>query len=125
MCWTRCAYFSTGAGLWGTTQPLSNNSALVADTLGAIASLDCHSASTQTNIGQWVSPSGSDITSVANDDFDVVFMNGDFLSYSRLQLVPGASFSSANEGVYSCFIPDENGIQQNVHVGIYSNGYPG
>ena len=50
---------------------------------------------------------------------------GNYPSYVGLQLRAGWSLSTSNEGVYTCLIPDENGIQQTLHIGIYHYGYYG
>ena len=115
-----------GAGLWGMSQPISNNSALIADSAGQIGTIYCHSASEQPHIGRWISPAGNDITFTSTDGFDVDFHSGSFIySYTTLALSSGFSLSSADQGVYSCQIPDENGIQNTLHIGIYHHGYAG
>ena len=40
-----------------------------------------------------------------------------------MQSSPGVQFSSEDEGVYSCIIPDENGEEQTLHFGLYDYGY--
>ena len=117
---------SAGAGLWGTSQPISNNSALIADSAGQIGTIYCHSASKQPHIGRWTSPAGNDITFTSTDAFDVGLHSGSFIySYTTLTLSNGFSLSSVNQGVYSCQIPDENGIQNILQIGIYPHGYEG
>ena len=117
---------SVGAGLWGTTQPISNNSALIADSAGQIGTIYCHSASKQTHIGRWISPAGNDITFTSTDAFDVGLRSGSFIySYTTLEIKNGFSLLRADQGVYSCQIPDEKGIQNILHVGIYPHGYAG
>lgn len=37
--------------------------------------------------------------------------------------LPGANFTADLQGVYSCVIPDENGVQQTVDFGLYPHGY--
>ena len=114
-----------GAGLWGTSQPISNNSALIADSAGQIGTIYCHSASQQPHIGRWISPAGSDITFASRDAFDIGLHSGLLYSYTTLALSNGFSLLSVNQGVYSCQIPDENGIQNTLHIGIYPHGYAG
>ena len=115
-----------GAGLWGTSRPISNNSALIADSAGQIGTIYCHSASEQPHIGRWISSAGNDITFTSTDAFDVGLQSGSFIySYTTLTLSNGFSLSGADQGVYSCQIPDQNGIQNTLHIGIYSHGYEG
>ena len=116
---------SAGAGLFGTTQPISNNSALIAASAGQIGTIYCHSASEQPHIGRWISSAGNDITFTSTDAFDVGLHSGSFHSYTTLSLSNGFSLSSADQGVYSCQIPDENGIQNTLHIGLYPHGYAG
>ena len=35
----------------------------------------------------------------------------------------GAEFTSEDQGVYSCLIPDENGEEQVLHFGLYPHGF--
>ena len=116
---------SAGAGLWGTSQPISNNSALIADSAGQIGTIYCHSASEQPHIGRWISPAGNDITFTSTDAFNIGLHSGSFHSYTTLELSNGFSLLGANQGVYSCQIPDENGTQNTLHIGIYPHGYAG
>ena len=116
---------STGTGLWGSSQPISNNSAVIADSAGQIGTIYCHSASQQPHIGRWISQAGNDITFTSTDAFDIGLHSGDFPSYTPLTLSTGFVLMAADQGVYSCQIPDENGTQSTLHIGIYSNGYGG
>ena len=116
---------SAGAGLWGTSQPISNDSALIADSAGQIGTIYCHSASEQFHIGRWISSAGNDITFTSTDAFDVGLHSGSFPSYTTLAISNGFSLSVADQGVYSCQIPDENGIQNTLHIGLYPHGYEG
>ena len=79
----------------------------------------------ESNVGRWLSPEREDITLHPTDDFIIVFNEGQFPSYNIFALLPSSSFSSADEGVYTCLVPDENGVEQTLHIGIYSGGYPG
>ena len=103
-------------------------SALQADATGDIGTIHCHSSSSDTNVGRWISPQGVDITNNVSDPFSILFRSGsDFLSYNTFQLLDQTqqSFTSAYDGVYSCVVPDDRGITQTLHIGIYSNQYSG
>ena len=118
----------TGAGLWGRFEPLFNNSALVADSGGQIDIINCHSSSFSRDVGQWISPAGRDITENHEDKFFIVFNNGPYYpSYNTFQLQDPQTtpFSPADQGVYSCIVPDNNGVMQVLHIGIYPSGYQG
>ena len=50
---------------------------------------------------------------------------GNIPSFIGLQLRAGWSFSESDEGIYTCLIPDENGVQQVLQIGLYLHGYIG
>ena len=114
--------FHAGVGLFGLSQPISDNSAILANSSGQIGILYCHSASRDGQIGRWISPSGDNITT-DSELFEVGFFSGNFPSYTTLQLADGATLSAADQGVYSCVIPDENGVEQTLNIGIYPEDY--
>ena len=117
--------FLIGAGLFGDREPISNNSALRADESQQIGKIYCHSASRESDIGQWFSPAGEDITFDFTDKFRVRFGEGSFSSYVTLELNEGTSLLPEDQGVYTCVISDENGIPQTLHVGLYRSDYNG
>ena len=115
-----------GAGLFGDREPISNNSALRADESQQIGEIYCHSASRESDIGQWFTPAGEDITFDFTDKFRVQrFGDGSFPSFVTLELNEGTSLLPEDQGVYTCVIPDENGIPQTLHVGLYRSDYTG
>ena len=114
-----------GVGLFANDIPASNVSSVLADNNNQIGTIYCSSGSQTNGIGQWFAPSGAEITQNGGGSFTVVRGGGNFPSYVGLQLRAGRSFSVFDEGVYSCIIPDENGIRQTIHVGLYSRGYYG
>ena len=84
------------------------------------------SGSRSAAVGQWIAPDGTDLTTVQNDSFEVVF--GD--SNNPGQLMVEAPLSSPpvtaiHEGVYTCAIPDETGEINYVFIGIYLEGFSG
>ncbi len=81
--------------------------------------LQCISASKSANVGQFVAPNGNDIT---NNSSIVTVGNSRSPGFISLEL-NSTSFTRNNQGVYSCIIPDENGIQQFLHVGIYYGSF--
>ena len=111
--------------MWGASQPISNNSAFIADSAGQIGTIFCHSASQQPNIGRWVSQNGNDITFTSSDSFAIGLHSGVFPSYTTFGLSNGFELLPADQGVYSCRIPDETGTQNTLHIGIYTSGYGG
>ena len=91
-----------GAGLWGTTQPISYISALIVDSAGPIGTIYCHSASEQPHIGHWISSAGNGITFASTDAFDVGLQSGSFYSYTNLVISNDFSLLGADQGVHAC-----------------------
>ena len=120
-----CAHIK-GAGFWGTSNLLYNMSAFQASANGDIGTIYCHSSSNNLNVGQWISPEGVDITSNHLDPFSIQFRSGSgYHSYNTFQLLDRLAqpFTTSYDGVYSCIVPDDQGIMQTLHIGIYSNEY--
>ena len=76
--------------------------------------LSCVSALNVNDIGEWFYPDGEEVTLSPGSVFS---------SLSRVRhvvLLRGeADFTSDAEGVYTCRIPDESGVQRTLYVGIY------
>ena len=85
----------------------------------------CQSANNITNIGVWYYPNGT----------EVPLFDGPFTNASAPSPVFSKRFSGqialarraglgGYEGLYKCIIPDENGVNQTLVVGAYTNsGY--
>ena len=83
----------------------------------------CQGASSSTNIGVWYYPNGN----------EVPLFDGDFTDASAPSPVFSKRFSgqialarraglAGYEGLYKCIIPDENGVNQTLVVGAYTDG---
>ena len=72
------------------------------------------------NVGQWISPSGQDVTQLNNDPFDVVSGGENDPGYLDISLHSGQTLNIQDQGVYVCHIPDETGRNTSVAVGIYN-----
>ena len=116
---------SSGVGIFANDNPASNNSAVLGDEGGNIGTLYCTSGLRRSNIGQWISPGGTEITVSSSISFIVVHGGGDFPSYAGLQLRAGFSLTEADTGVYSCVILDEYGVEQILYVGLYQHDFQG
>ena len=111
---------------WVNLTPIHNVSALRASESGDIGTIYCHSSTNDSNVGRWISPQGQDITRNFTDPFSIQFNNGPgYPSFSTLQLHNPLlqPFTSTYEGIYSCVVPDDQGVMQTLHIGIYSNQY--
>ena len=82
----------------------------------------CQSANNNTNIGVWYYPNGT----------EVPLFDGDFRDTSAPSPVFSKRFSgqvalarrgglAGYEGLYKCIIPDENGVDQTLVVGAYTD----
>ena len=69
-----------------------NNTGMEANSAHRIGTVSCHSASNQSNIGRWISPSGEEIPSVGNDMFQIQFYTETFHSYTTLVLRDGMAY---------------------------------
>ncbi|CAI8015431.1 hypothetical protein GBAR_LOCUS9556, partial [Geodia barretti] len=72
----------------------------------------------QVDQSQW-----REIPPVGNHMFQVQFHSATYHSYTSLSLRYGVQFSREAEGVYSCIIPDENGVEQILHFGLYDYNF--
>ena len=89
---------------------------------GVTDALWCQSANSGSNIGLWYYPNGT----------QVPLFNGDFYDHTAPRPVFSIRFSGqialarnvgirGYEGLYTCIILDENGVNQTLVVGIYTN----
>lgn len=118
-------FFIIGVGIFANNNPVLNNTAVLADNNNQTGVIYCNSGSKIAGIGQWFSPSGVEITQGSGGTFTAVRGGGNIPSFIGLQLRAGRSFSASDEGIYMCLIPDENGIQQVLQIGLYLRGYIG
>ena len=106
-----------GAGLYSnSTGPLQNNDIIVADSHGEIGELICSSGSNSSNAARWIAPGGEDITTNPSDRFNVTVGGDDNPGFLR---VSSSRLFDSDKGIYSCWIPDETGNVQSLHIGIY------
>lgn len=121
---THLSYVGTGLAIAGSGS-VENNSIVLASNTGRFGKLFCLSGSLQPHVGAWLAPNGSDITNSTTDRLDVNLGGEDYPGSISMEVEIGYSLGSNDQGVYTCTIPDENGEQQYLHVGIYSYGFNG
>ena len=117
-------YILLGVGILANDNPVSNNSVLLADRNNQIGTIYCSSGSRGSNIGQWTAPNGEIVTQTESL-LTVVRGGGNFPGYVGLQLRPNRTLSVYDEGIYTCTIPDENGDERTLLIGLYRYGYYG
>jgi len=71
-------------------------------------------------VGEWISPDGINLEAVPNDPYDIVLRDANNPGQLLITTpVTNPSIKAADEGVYTCVIPDETGVSQYLHIGIY------
>lgn len=91
---------------------VQNNSIVQLSRTGSIGKLQCISASMSDGVGKFIAPNGTDIT---NDSSIITIGNITDPGYISLEL---QDIVATNQGIYRCVIPDEDGDQQTLHVGV-------
>lgn len=102
---------------------LENNTLVIADTDQTLSDFHCSSGSTISNTGRWIAPNGNDLTDSAIDPFNVIQGGERDPGSLIIQQAPGHIITNSFQGVYTCVLPDDNGVQNYIHVGIYRNGF--
>ena len=77
------------------------------------------------NVGSWIAPSGQDITTSSTDPFDVIVGGDSNPGYLSVLQASGHFLTASFQGIYSCILPDENGVERQLNVGVYPNGFNG
>ena len=108
----------TGVGISIDYLPTNNNSVVIADSDDGY--IFCSTGNQQPNVGQWIGPSDNDLA--ISGLFDVFQNPLDFIpSYVYLQLY--TSPPADELGLHKCVLPDENGIERELFVWIFQEGY--
>jgi len=102
---------------------LQNNTFITTDSSGMIGVLQCISGSLQPNVGRWISPSGQDITTSIIHPFEVQAGDQNSPGSLTIRQASGHSITTSFQGVYTCIIPNERGVEKYLHIGIYSHSF--
>ena len=87
-----------------------------------IDALWCQSANNRSNIGLWYYPNGTQVPLFTGSFFNNSAPSPLFSKRLTGQIaLAKKSGLSGCEGLYTCIIPDENGVNQTLVVGIYTN----
>ena len=105
------------------TGVLPNNGIVIARdvTSGTVIQVQCRSGSTMTGVGQLVDLDGNTFNiGQTSGVFNIEQPKGGlgFVQFRRAE-----TLTAADEGVYSCRIPDETGSDVDVNIGVYQNGF--
>ena len=82
----------------------------------------CQSAKSSSDIGVWYYPNGTEVPlfTGAFDDSSAPRPLFSKKFNGQIALARRAGLSSDIEGLYTCIIPDENGVNQTLVVGVYT-----
>ena len=97
---------------------IPNNSVILSNYFGQLPRLQCVSGSLMAGVGQWLTPSGQNITSI-DSPFDIIVGDENDPGYLDVLVHPGRTLRARDQGVYACRIPDERGVISTLHIGIY------
>ena len=110
------------------TGVLPNNGIVIAKDITSADRIrvQCRSGSTMTGVGQLVDLDGDTFNiGVSAGVFNVEQLGGG--QPGSLQFINRVNnedaLTAADEGVYSCRIPDESGSNVDVNIGVYRNGF--
>ena len=116
-----------GAGIYVTEghKSLPNNGVIVANnSTNRISEFRCLSGSKHSSVGHLIGVNGTDIIHDLSDPF--------LITRGRSKINPGMirvrstnRLTSDYEGVYTCRIPNENGQNEEVNVGLYQQSTAG
>ena len=84
---------------------------------GSDDALWCQSANNGSSIGLWYYPNGTQVP-VFTENSQIVIFSKKFKGQIALARKKGIR---DYQGLYTCIIPDENGVNQTLVVGIYTN----
>ena len=102
---------------------LDNNTLLKTDESGTINDIHCTSGSMRENVGHWIAPNGEEITNSTIDPFDIIVGGTRDPGSIVVRQASGHIVTRSFQGIHTCIIPDENGVQTYVHVGIFQHGF--
>ena len=77
------------------------------------------------DVGNWIAPNGQDITTSGIDPFDVTVGGDSNSGYLSILQASGHFLTVTFQGMYTCILPDENGVENQLNVGIYPHGFNG
>ena len=83
------------------------------------------SNSSQSGVGMITGRDGSRLNHLARLSGGGMWSITNPFSRPGMLRVRASALSSSDQGVYSCTIPDNNGVMITINVGLYPNGYQG
>ena len=101
--------------------PIANNGMIISG--GEGLRLECVSNSSQSGLGTVTTPAGHTLS--PGDTTHSWSLSPPPHTHGLLSLVTSAPITPRQEGIYTCSLPDSNGDDIELNVGIYPNGFRG
>ena len=126
-CWNN----HPGAGIFGggrksssdiEHRPIPNNGLTVSASDGLL--LNCASNSSQSGVGMITRQDGNTLP-IGTTDVWRVSNPSQRPGVLRLETISTSSITAAEQGIYTCTIPDNNDNQFTINVGLYRSGFMG
>ena len=124
-----CMNNHPGAGIFGggrtsssesVRHPISNNGLIVSASDGLL--LNCASNSSQSGVGMITGLDGNTLP-IGNTGVWRVANPASRPGVLRLQTTSSSSITAADQGIYTCTIPDSDDNQFTINVGLYPSGF--
>lgn len=103
-------------------EALPENAVISAGSLQYIPDFMCLSGTNMSNVGQLIGVDGLDITHRAGDNLHIQLGNA---TSPGMVKVFHSRMSSAQQGVYTCRLPDETGDTADFNIGLYMESFNG
>ena len=125
------SHSGTGAGIYSVfaapgyeSRSIANNGVIIARNVisNDRIQFECVSNSSQTGVGGITGRDGTPLTNNEGNVRAIVSIGGrpGFIRFRALY-----SFTTGDQGIYTCTIPDVNGVDIIINVGLYPNGFDG
>ena len=123
------SHSGTGAGIRSVfaapgyeSRPIANNGVIIAgSTSDDRIRFECISNSTQINVGGITGRDGTILS--GSGDVRASLSPGNRPGLIRFRAI--TNFTASDQGIYTCTIPDANGDNIIINVGLYPNGFNG
>ena len=102
---------------------LNNNTFVTTDESGMMDDIHCTSGSETENTGRWIAPNGEDLTNSTINPFDIIVGGAHDPGSIVVRQASGHIVTRSFQGIHTCIIPDEDGVETYIYVGIFQHGF--
>ena len=125
------SHSGTGAGIYSVdaapgyeSRPIANNGVIIAgSTSNDRIRFECISNSSQTGVGRIAGLDGTTLSSNSSGYLRAIVSPGNRPGFIRFRAIN--NFTAGDQGIYTCTIPDANGNDITINMGLYPNGFDG